>query len=70
MKPSAAACKELAHSSNPEEVNGAGGRLKTNCLDKLHDVTQGEDSGNPKILVISGLNPVRSNDSVDIKACN
>lgn len=50
-------------------MNGVVGRLKTNHPDKLPDITQGKDSGNLKTSVISGLNPGRSHDSVDIKAC-
>lgn len=50
-------------------MNGVLGRLKTDCLDKLLDVTQGEDSGNPKTSVVPGLNAGRIHDSVDIKAC-
>lgn len=49
-------------------MNGIVGRLKTNCLDKLPDVTQGEDGGNLKTSVVSGLNPGRSHDSADVIA--
>lgn len=50
-------------------MNGVVARLKTNRPDKLPDVSQGENSASLKTLVVSGLNPGRSHDSVELKAC-